>query len=308
MDKPFSADNSPFLTPYSPPGSAAPGIKPFTAVDLAPPLGQNGPRVNAPPQVSPFLEKAPEKAFPSLAAAAPAPVPAPGPAGFPFASKSVAEPVGMPPPLVPGLIGAEPALFGSPSVTSARPQVPLAPVAPPAPAPVPVEAWVPAPMAAPVAAPAPIPAPAPMPAGSQADIAALRASATLRRGTGTEAYAKSALTMTDADAPSEAPSLLMTTGPNFEGRRILSYLGVVSVEIVIPKDVLFRNPAPYGDLHRIKAAEDHLQQIKKKAFEELAAKARALGANAVAGATLQFVQFDAIVFLCAALGTAVKIE
>lgn len=300
MDKPFSADNSPFLTPYSPPGSAAPGIKPFTAVDLAPPLGQTGPRLNAPPQASPFLDKTPENAFPGLAAA----VPAPAPAGFPFGSKSAAEPGAMPPPIAPGLIGAEPALFGSPPVTSARPQLPIAPIAPPAPAP--AAAWV----AAPAAAPAPVSSPAPMPApaGTQADIAALRASATLRRGTGTEGYVKSALTMTDADASSEAPNLAMTTGPNIEGRRILSYLGVVSVEIVIPKDVLFRNPAPYGDLHRIKAAEDHLQQIKKKAFEELAAKARALGADAVIGATLQFIQFDAIVFLCAALGTAVKIE
>jgi uncharacterized protein YbjQ (UPF0145 family) len=114
--------------------------------------------------------------------------------------------------------------------------------------------------------------------------------------------------MTDADASPEAPGLLMTTGPNVEGRRIQSYLGVVSVEIVIPKDLLFRNPAPYGDLHRMKAAEDHLQRVKQKAFEELAAKARALGGTGVVGATLQFSQFDAVVFLCAAMGTAVKIE
>ena len=114
--------------------------------------------------------------------------------------------------------------------------------------------------------------------------------------------------MTDADATTEAPSFLITTGPNVEGRRVKSYLGVVSVEIVIPKDVLFRNPAPYGDLQRIKAAEEHLQRVKQKAFEELAAKARAMGADGVVGATLQFSQFDAMVFLCAALGTAVKID
>jgi uncharacterized protein YbjQ (UPF0145 family) len=138
--------------------------------------------------------------------------------------------------------------------------------------------------------------------------AALRASAILRRGSGTEAYPKSSLTMTDADAPAEAPGLLVTTGPNVEGRRIASYLGVVSVEIVIPKDVLFRNPAPYGELHRIKAAEEQLQRVKRKAFEELSEKARALGADAMVGATLQFSQFDAVVFLCAALGTAVQLE
>jgi uncharacterized protein YbjQ (UPF0145 family) len=249
MDKPFSAENSPFLTPYLPPGGDALGIKPFAANDLAPssaaPPAQNGHRLNAPPQASPFLERDPEKAFPSLAAAALAPAPA----VFPLAPKP-------PPDFVPAA-----APFVSPP--SAEPQ---------------------------------------------SDVSALRASATPRRGSGTEAYPKSALTMTDADASAEAASLLMTTGPNVEGRRILSYLGVVSVEIVIPKDVLFRNPAPYGELHRLKAAEEHLQRVKQKAFEELSAKARALGANGVVGATLQFSQFDAMVFLCAALGTAVKIE
>lgn len=276
MDKPFSADNSPFLTPYAPPGPAAPGIKPFTAVDLAPTSAtapaappamapaQSAPRLNAPPQASPFLERDPAQSFPGLSATAPAPAAAPSlapaPSAFPLAAKPAPD---------------------------------FVPVLPAAPRPGIAE---PAPMASP-------PKPAP-----QADVAALRASATPRRGSGTEAYPKSALSMTDADASPETHGLLMTTGPNVEGRRIQSYLGVVSVEIVIPKDLLFRNPAPYGDLHRMKAAEDHLQRVKQKAFEELAAKARALGANAVVGATLQFSQFDAVVFLCAAMGTAVKIE
>jgi uncharacterized protein YbjQ (UPF0145 family) len=164
------------------------------------------------------------------------------------------------------------------------------------------------------AVPGPAAAAAPAPAASAS--AALRASAILRRGSdaeafagsGSEAYPKSSLTMTDADAPAEDPGVLVTTGPNVEGRRIASYLGVASVEIVIPKDVLFRNPAPYGELHRIKAAEEQLQRVKRKAFEELSERARALGADAVVGATLQFSQFDAVVFLCAALGTAVKLD
>jgi len=272
MDKPFSADNSPFLTPYSPPGgSAVPGIKPFTAIDLAPASAppttprstQSSPRLNAPPQASPFLERDPAKAFPGLSAAAPATAPAlaPAPSAFPLAPKPAPDFIPVALPAAPGPNVAELVPFVSP--------------------------------------------PSPLP---QADVAALRASATPRRGTGTEAYPKSALSMTDADATTEAPSFLITTGPNVEGRRVKSYLGVVSVEIVIPKDVLFRNPAPYGDLQRIKAAEEHLQRVKQKAFEELAAKARAMGADGVVGATLQFSQFDAMVFLCAALGTAVKID
>jgi hypothetical protein len=192
MDKPFSADNSPFLTPYSPPGdSVAPGIKPFNAMDLAPlsaapsapvPASrstQSAPRLNAPPQASPFLERDPAKAFPGLAAAAPATVPVPALASassdFPLAPKPAPDFIPVAVPAAPLLIAAEPAPF--PSQLSPAPQ---------------------------------------------ADVAALRASATPRRGTGTEAYPKSALSMTDADAAPEAPNFLLTTGPNVEGRRIKS--------------------------------------------------------------------------------------
>ena len=61
-------------------------------------------------------------------------------------------------------------------------------------------------------------------------------------------------------------------------------------------------------MHRIRAAEEQLQSVKAKAFEELAERARGVGANAVVGASLQFSQFDAVVFLCSAVGTAVKID
>ena len=64
-----------------------------------------------------------------------------------------------------------------------------------------------------------------------------------------------------------------------------------------------------GDPRQVEGspAEDQLQRVKQKAFEELADRARALGADGIVGATLQFSQFDAVVFLCAACGTAVKV-
>lgn len=293
MDKPFSAENSPFLTPYSPPGPAVPGIKPFTAVDLAPPLAPGGPRLNAPPQASPFLDKDPVKPFSGLAAAAPAPAPAAAPVTAPaLAQLFAANPAFSSPGGFPLASKPAPAAAPVPAPMAAAPEI--------APPPVPAPA-VPIPLAAASASPA---ATAPLPAGP----AASRAPAAPRQASATGAYPKSALTMTDADASAEPAVLPMTTGPNFDGRRIRSYLGVVSAEIVIPKDVLFRNPAPYGDLHRLKAAEEHLQLVKRKAFEELGAKARALGADGMVGAALQFSQIDAMVFLCAAVGTAVKIE
>lgn len=309
MDNPFSADNSnPFLTPYQAPGASpsSPGIKPFTAVDLAPPAGLNGNRHSAPPPVagptpfagapgpsaSPFASNEFDNAFlgreaptsPTQAAHA-APVPASSLAASLSPSPAHAAPVvnpftGKPSPTPPAPADftpvperPKPAPVVSPTVIMTSPLAPMAPAMPTAP------------MAERPSVPKPIAqaqAPAPKPALMTTDFAEPTREA---RG-----------------------EFLLTTSPNAEGRKIASYLGVVSVEIVIPKDVLFRNPAPYGELHRIKAAEDQLQSVKKKAFEELTERAKAMGADGIVAATLQFSQFDAVVFLCAAVGTAVRMD
>jgi uncharacterized protein YbjQ (UPF0145 family) len=103
------------------------------------------------------------------------------------------------------------------------------------------------------------------------------------------------------------PAFFCTTTANLEGYPIQAYLGVVSVEVVVPKDILFQNPAAYGELHRMKSAEDLLQKVKTKAMEELGDRAHALHADGVVGVSLSFSQFDAIVCLCSAVGTAVKL-
>ncbi len=106
----------------------------------------------------------------------------------------------------------------------------------------------------------------------------------------------------------DTPPFFMTGTATIDNQSISEYLGLVSVEIVLPKDLLFRNPAPYGEMHRIKAAEDQLQKVKEKAMEELAERAKKLQADAVVGVTMQFSQFDAIVCLCSVVGTAVKLS
>ena len=103
------------------------------------------------------------------------------------------------------------------------------------------------------------------------------------------------------------PAFFLCTTAGLEGMRIQSALGVVAVEIVVPKDLLFRNPAPYGDLNRLKAAEDQLARIREKAMEELADKAKALHADGVVGVNLQISSLDAVACLCSATGTAVKL-
>ena len=103
------------------------------------------------------------------------------------------------------------------------------------------------------------------------------------------------------------PKFFLTTTAAVEGFPVQDYLGVVSVEIVVPKDLLLRNPAPYGELHRIKYAEEHVQLIKAKALEELTERATQMQADGLVGVTLQFSQFDAVVSLCSAVGTAVRV-
>jgi uncharacterized protein YbjQ (UPF0145 family) len=316
MDTPFQGEKSPFLVPYPPPAQAPLGIKPFTAVDLAPPLGQGGPHFQA-PQANPFLEKDFGK---ETGKGGPAPRPSAAPASLPdplhpIPAHSLSQVFA---PATPASSGGFP--FAS-APAPARKAAPAPITAVPVPAPAPVLPTVadytavpPAP-AAPVASrPAPIipiaiqPAPSDTPMASSGPVtsAALRASATPRRGAASEIIAKTDLAMTDADAPEPTP-LIVTSGPSVEGRRISAYLGVVSSEIVIPMDVLFRNPAPYGELHRIKIAEEQLQRVKRKACEELDARARALDADGIVAVALQYSQIDAVAFLCAATGTAVKL-
>lgn len=108
-------------------------------------------------------------------------------------------------------------------------------------------------------------------------------------------------------ASSVKPRFFMTTTSAVDGFSVQAYLGVVSVEIVVPKDLLLRNPAPYGELNRIKACEEQLQKVKDKAMEELAERARQMQADGVVGVTVHFSQFDAVVSLCSAVGTAVRL-
>jgi uncharacterized protein YbjQ (UPF0145 family) len=226
---------NPFGGAYEPqhhPGASASTIKPFKAVDLAPPVS-SGPLG---PGVSPFLDN-----FQGQADFSPAP---------PAQPKPFLPPAPQPMPM------------------------------PPAPA----AEWSQAPQAAPQPARA-------------ADSSAVRASAIL--------------STIDLHAPgSESafkPRFFLTTTAAIDGFTVETYLGIVSADIVLPKDVLFRNPAPYGELHRLRSAEDQLQQIKEKALEELAERARQLQADGVLGVTVTISSLDTVACLCSASGTAVRL-
>jgi uncharacterized protein YbjQ (UPF0145 family) len=260
MDNPFSGDKgNPFQTPYQA-NPAAPGIKPFAAVDLAPPAGQNGPRHNAPgnPTASAFTG---------------------GDFGSAFLSR---ESLSAPAPFAP-----------SPALHSPAPIAPMPPLAAQAPATNVFSSMSDAPHAFP---------PSPAAAASMPDFSPAPMAQPAR-----QSQILSIADFNDALNPRK-PEFFLTTTQQVEGFPVQRFLGVVSVEIVIPKDLLFRNPAPHGEMHRLKAAEDQLQKVKTQAFQELSDKARLMGADGVVGCTLSFSNFDAIVFLCSAVGTAVKLS
>jgi uncharacterized protein YbjQ (UPF0145 family) len=126
------------------------------------------------------------------------------------------------------------------------------------------------------------------------------------------ARASQIIATTDFPNPGPAsafgPRFFLSTTATIDGYGIESYLGIVSVEIVIPKDLLFRNPAPYGELHRLKSAEDQLQKVKEKAMEEISERAQQLQADGVVGMRMDFSSLDTVACLCSVSGTAVKLS
>ncbi len=84
--------------------------------------------------------------------------------------------------------------------------------------------------------------------------------------------------------------MLITTTPSVEGRRIVSYLGVVAGEAVMGAN-LFRDLfAGIRDIvgGRSGAYEKELRKARETAFREVADEARALGADAIVGVDIDY--------------------
>jgi uncharacterized protein YbjQ (UPF0145 family) len=85
-------------------------------------------------------------------------------------------------------------------------------------------------------------------------------------------------------------SMLITTTPNIEGKRIREYLGIVTGEAVVGAN-LFRDLfAGIRDIvgGRSGAYEKELRKAKDLAFEEIVQAAQELGANAVVGVDIDY--------------------
>ena len=106
--------------------------------------------------------------------------------------------------------------------------------------------------------------------------------------------------------------MLMTTTPMVEGRRIVTYYGVVTGETIIGANVMRDFLAGIRDFFggRSGAYEEVLREAKNTALEEMSREAQRLGANAVVGIDLDYetVGGSGSMLMVTCSGTAVRIE
>lgn len=106
--------------------------------------------------------------------------------------------------------------------------------------------------------------------------------------------------------------MLLTTTPTVEGRRIVTYYGVVTGETIIGANVMRDFMAGMRDFFggRSGAYEEVLREAKNTALEEMAQEAQRLGANAVVGIDLDYetVGGSGSMLMVTCSGTAVRIE
>jgi uncharacterized protein YbjQ (UPF0145 family) len=104
----------------------------------------------------------------------------------------------------------------------------------------------------------------------------------------------------------------MTTTPSIEGRRIVRYCGVIAGEAILGANLFKDLFAGIRDLVGGRSAtyERELQRAREIAFEELAERAAALGANAVVGIDLDYEVLGQSngMLMVSASGTAVVVE
>jgi uncharacterized protein YbjQ (UPF0145 family) len=115
-----------------------------------------------------------------------------------------------------------------------------------------------------------------------------------------------------AERVSDRGSVIITTTPAVEGRRIIHYCGLVSGQAVLRANALRHFFAGLTDLGtgRSSAHENELRTARDAALAQLEDEARARGANAIVGVDLdyQFLGENEPMLLVSATGTAVVLE
>ena len=105
--------------------------------------------------------------------------------------------------------------------------------------------------------------------------------------------------------------MLLTTTNTVEGRKALTYHGLVSGEAILGANIFKDLFAGIRDIvgGRSAAYEEELRRAKDIALDEMQQQARALGANAVIGVDLDYETVGAgSMLMVSASGTAVTLE
>jgi uncharacterized protein YbjQ (UPF0145 family) len=104
--------------------------------------------------------------------------------------------------------------------------------------------------------------------------------------------------------------MIMTTTPNIEGKKIVSYLGLVNGDAILGANLFKDFFARITDIvgGRSAAYEKELHKAKEIALQEMAEQARSLGGNAVVGIDLDYETIGDSMLMVSASGTAVKYE
>ena len=108
--------------------------------------------------------------------------------------------------------------------------------------------------------------------------------------------------------------MLSVTTPSVEGRRVTSYLGIVSGEAILGANIFRDFFAGIRDIvgGRSAAYEEELRKAKAIAMEEMESQAKELGANAVLAVDLDYetiqVGSGGGMLMVSASGTAVVLE
>ena len=106
--------------------------------------------------------------------------------------------------------------------------------------------------------------------------------------------------------------MLISTTPTLEGKRIVTYLGLVSGEAILGANVFRDVFASVRDIvgGRSGAYEKELRRAKEIAVQEMTEQASALGATAVVGVDLDYetIGSNGSMLMVSASGTAVVYE
>ncbi|MBI3039424.1 YbjQ family protein [bacterium] len=104
--------------------------------------------------------------------------------------------------------------------------------------------------------------------------------------------------------------MLITTTDSIEGQAIEKYLGIVTGEAVFGVGVFADLKAGFSDLvgGRVESYEKELENSKNNALVEMIKEAKILGAHAIVGVDIDYLEFLGKYFMVVVNGTAVILK